>query len=74
MPRMRANRLSLFFPPTALLPASLIVFGIKLADMVFQKGYVGELLHRPSETIELYLYFFILAYLIVFTRVSARSN
>jgi hypothetical protein len=67
-PRMRANRLSLFFPPTALLPASLIVIGVKLADMLFQKGYVGELLHRPSETIELYLYFFILAYLIVFTR------
>ena len=42
--------------------------GVKLADMAFQKGYVGELLHRPSETIELYLYFFILAYLIVFTR------
>ena len=67
-PRLRANRLSLFFPPTALLPASLIGIGVKLADMLFQKGYVGELLHRPSETIELYLYFFILAYLIVFTR------
>jgi hypothetical protein len=65
---LRANRLSLFFPPTALLPASLIGIGVKLADMLFQKGYVGELLHRPSETIELYLYFFILAYLIVFTR------
>ena len=59
---------SLFFPPAALLPASLIVFGIKIADMAFQKGHVRELLHRPSETIELYLYFFILAYLIVFSR------
>jgi hypothetical protein len=29
---------------------------------------VGELLQRPSETIELYLYFFILAYLMVFAR------
>ena len=66
--RLRANRLSLFLPPNALLPASLIVIGVKLADMLFQKDYVGELLHRPSETIELYLYFFILAYLIVFTR------
>ena len=31
-------------------------------------GRLGELIQRPSETIELYLYFFILAYLIVFTR------
>ena len=68
MPRIRAMRLSLFFPPAALLPASLIVFAIKIADMAFQKGHVRELLHRPSETIELYLYFFILAYLIVFSR------
>jgi hypothetical protein len=68
VPRIRAMRLSLFFPPAALLPASLIVFAIKIADMAFQKGHAGELLHRPSETIELYLYCFILAYLIVFTR------
>jgi hypothetical protein len=68
VPRIRAMRLSLFFPPAALLPASLIVFAIKIADVAFQKGHAGELLHRPSETIELYLYCFILAYLIVFTR------
>ena len=36
--------------------------------MLSQKGYVGELIQRPSETIELYLYFFILAYLIIFAR------
>ena len=42
--------------------------GVKLADLLLQKGYVGEPLHRPKETIELYLYFFILAYLIVYRR------
>jgi len=68
LPRIRAMRLSLLFPPAALLPISLIVFAIKIADMAFQKGRAGEVLHRPSETIELYLYGFILAYLIVFTR------
>ena len=42
--------------------------GVKLADMGFQKGYMGELMQRPSETIESLLYVFILAYLVVFAR------
>ena len=43
-------------------------WAIKLADMGFQKGYIGELMQRPSETIESLLYVFILAYLVVFAR------
>jgi hypothetical protein len=67
-PRLRANRLSLFLPPSALLPVSVAAMGVKLADMGFQKGYMGELMQRPSETIESLLYVFILAYLVVFAR------
>lgn len=67
-PRVRANRFSLFLPPAALVPAALGTVGFKLIDMLYQRDYIGELLQRPSEVIENYLYFFVLAYLIVFTR------
>jgi hypothetical protein len=67
-PRVRTNRFSLFLPPAALVPAALGTIGFKVLDMLYQRLYVGELLQRPSEVIENYLYFFILAYLIVFTR------
>jgi hypothetical protein len=66
--RVRANRLSLFFPAAALIPAAVGSMAFKLIDVLYQKSDMGELIQRPSETIELYLYFFILAYLIVFTR------
>ena len=62
------NRLSLFLPAAAQIPTAIIALGTKAADMLSHKGYVDELLQRPIETIELYLYFFILAYLIVFAR------
>lgn len=67
-PRVRANRLSLFLPASAQLPTAIIVMGVKLADLAYQKHLAGELLARPSETIELFLYFFIFAYLIIFAR------
>ena len=67
-PSVRANRLSLFFPASALMPAAVVVMVIKIADLLCQKHFVGELLQRPSETIELNLYFFILAYLMIFDR------
>ena len=41
---------------------------LKASDVLFQKHYVGELVPRPSETVENYLYFFLIAYLIVYTR------
>jgi hypothetical protein len=67
-PRVRANRLSLFLPATALVPTAIGVMAFKLVDILYQKQYVGELIQRPSETIESYLYFFLFAYLIVYTR------
>jgi hypothetical protein len=67
-PRVRANRLSLFLPPAALIPISLGVFAFKYLDVAQQKGYLQILVQRPSESVEFYLYLFILAYLIVFAR------
>jgi hypothetical protein len=67
-PRIGSNRLSLFLPPAALMPAAIAAMAVKLADLAHQSGVTGELLQRPSEVIESYLYFFILGYLIVYTR------
>jgi hypothetical protein len=67
-PAVRANRLSLFLPPAALVPTATGVFAFKFADMLYAQRMVEELVGRPSEVIESYLYFFILGYLIVFTR------
>jgi hypothetical protein len=67
-PRVRANRLSLFFPAAAVVPTAVAVMAFKLYDVLYQKQVVGELIQRPSETVELYLYFFLLAYLIIYTR------
>jgi hypothetical protein len=66
--RVRANRLSLFFPAAAVVPTAVAVMAFKLYDVLYQKQIVGELIQRPSETVELYLYFFLLAYLIIYTR------
>jgi hypothetical protein len=66
--RVRANRLSLFLPPAALLPTAVIAMGLKLADLLDQGGHAGMLIQRPSEAIESYLYYFIFAYLVVYTR------
>jgi hypothetical protein len=66
--RVRANRLSLFLPATAMVPTAIAVFVFKYLDIAQQKGLLNIVLQRPSETVELYLYFFILAYLIVLAR------
>lgn len=65
---LRACRISVFLPPPALVPTSIGAIGFKLVDHLQNNGYLTGVLHRPSETIETYLYFFILAYLIVFAR------
>jgi hypothetical protein len=51
-----------------LLSQNVGAMAFKLSDILVQKGYAAELAFRPSETIELYLYYFILTYLIVFAR------
>jgi len=62
-PKWRASRLALFLPAAALVPAAIGALLFKAID-VSSAGLVS----RPSESIEFYLYFFILAYLIVFER------
>jgi hypothetical protein len=68
LPWLRACRVSLFLPADALVPTALGVLIFKSVDRLQQGGHVATILHRPAETIETYLYFFILAYLIVYAR------
>jgi len=67
-PALRACRVSLFLPAAALVPTALGAMLFKLVDRLQQAGYLATLIQRPSEVIETYLYFFILAYLIVYAR------
>ena len=67
-PWLRACRLSLFLPAAALVPTALGALIFKLIDRLQQSGYLTTLVFRPSETIELYLYFFVFAYLLIFAR------
>ena len=64
---LRAHRVSLFLPATALLPTAMGALFFKLVDRIQQSG-AAKLLDRPSETIETYLYVFIIAYLVVYAR------
>jgi hypothetical protein len=67
-PWLRACRVSLFLPPWTLMPTALGMVIFKLIDRLQQGQLIPTVLQRPSETIETYLYFFILAYLIVYAR------
>ena len=49
------------------MPTALLAFCFKLLDEAWARELVSAY-ERPSESIEFYLYFFILAYLIVFSR------
>lgn len=66
-PWLRACRVSLFLPANALVPLAIGALGFKLVDRL-QQGHIATLLDRPSETIETYLYVFIVAYLVVYAR------
>jgi hypothetical protein len=67
-PWIRACRVSLFLPAAALVPTALGAAIFKLIDRLQQAASHSTFLQRPSETIETYLYFFVLAYLIVYAR------
>jgi hypothetical protein len=47
---------------------AVIAMLFKFTGILSQKGYMPELVHRPSEAVELYLYYFILGYLIIYLR------
>ena len=65
--RWRASRFALFLPSAIIVPAALGVVLFKLVELLAKTKTV-QLAGRPSEAVEFYLYFFILAYLIVFER------
>jgi hypothetical protein len=67
-PRWRVSRLALFLPAAVLVPTALGAFLFKLADILGQLQAEAAVSARTSEAVEFYLYFFILAYLIVFQR------
>jgi hypothetical protein len=67
-PWLRTCRVSLFLPAAALVPTAFGASLFKLLDRLQQSGLGHTILHRPSETIETYLYLFILGYLIVYAR------
>jgi hypothetical protein len=68
IPRLRQSRLALFLPSAALVPTALLMLLFKF-DTSFAK-YLGgsSLAARSSEAVEVYLYFFVFAYLAIFER------
>jgi hypothetical protein len=66
-PELRANRIALFLPPSCVIPTAVFALLFKLLDEARAEGAVHAF-ERPSELIESYLFYFILVYLIVFTR------
>jgi hypothetical protein len=68
-PWLRQSRLALFLPAAALLPTALFASLFKLAGRLGEYDVMSfAVAARPSEAVEFYLYFFIMAYLIVFER------
>ncbi len=67
-PRLRQSRVALFLPPAILAPTALFMLLFKIDGSLSKFGGTKYLASRPSEAVEFYLYFFILAYLIVFER------
>jgi hypothetical protein len=67
-PRLRQSRAALFLPSAALVPTALFALAFKIDGTLSKVTATHFLAARPSEAVEFYLYFFILAYLIVFER------
>jgi hypothetical protein len=66
-PRLRQSRMALFLPPASLVPAALLAVAFKAAGAL--APHLGEsVAARPSEAVEVFLYFFMMTYLIVFER------
>ena len=67
-PRLRQSRVALFLPAAILVPTALFMLSFKLDGALSKFTGANYLSARPSEAVEFYLYFFILAYLILFER------
>lgn len=68
LPRLRQSRAAMFLPSAALVPTALFMLAFKIESTVSKFVGTHFLAARSSEAVEFYLYFFILAYLIVFER------
>ncbi|MCJ7598891.1 MAG: hypothetical protein MUO41_09765 [Methyloceanibacter sp.] len=66
-PIVRQNRWSLFLPAAALVPTALGWFFFRGVSQL-NKSYGHALVQRPSESVETFMYLFLLFYLIVFAR------
>lgn len=66
-PALRRNRWSLFMPATALVPVALGWALFRATNQV-TKTFGVSLVQRPSESVETFIYLFLLFYLIVFAR------
>ena len=71
-PSLRTSRIALFLPAAVMFPTAACVTFFKLWEVLSKQGLIGEFGKRPSETIEVYLYFFVFAYLVVFERRIAQ--
>ncbi len=60
--------LRLLVPPLELLPVALIVFSIKVLSSLQKNGIGLGVLERPSETMELFYYMFIMFYMVILAR------
>jgi hypothetical protein len=68
-PWLRQSRLALFLPAAALVPTALFASLFTLANGLGEHQAISfGVAARPSEVVEFYLYFFIMAYLIVLER------
>jgi hypothetical protein len=67
-PGLRTFRLALFLPAAALVPTAAGVVFFKFWEFLTKHGVAPEFGKRPSETIECYLFFFLLGYLVIFER------
>ncbi|HET7211506.1 MAG TPA: hypothetical protein VFI85_07170 [Methyloceanibacter sp.] len=69
VPWLRQSRMALFLPAAALVPAALLAVLFKGAAALAKYSEAGvTVAARPSEAVEFYLYFFMMAYLIIFER------
>lgn len=67
-PKLRASRLAVFLPAAILAVPAIGALIFKFVDVLGHQGLIPTIVGRPSEAIEFYLYFFMMAYLIVFDR------
>lgn len=70
----RRGRLALFVPPATLAPIAIGMLFFKLSATLEKNNIFADIVQRPAEATETYIYLFLLAYLIVLARRIASSK